>query len=190
MIVLIRLIIFDFGDTLFHAEEDPRSIATGEWVILDRDEEGFPIAIAPPSRYGMAELMFPSVQSTLRELRRRGTWLSVASSADPEYVPFMVEAFGIGALFRHAFMAEKGDWQGDCCKKGEWVEAIIHDFNIAECVDEPLDPREVLFVDDLSRCLKAVHDKVPGVHVVMSMPRTEEGLRYIFDVIDEIDHES
>jgi len=188
--VLIRLVVFDFGDTLFHAEEDPRSVATGTWVVLDRDEEGFPTAIAPPAIHGMAELTFPHVQSTLRELRRRGTWLSVASSADPDYAPFMIEAFEMSALFRHAFMAEKGDWQGDCSLKGEWVEAIIHDFNIAECVDWPLDPSEVLFVDDLSRCLKAVHDRIPGIHVVMSMPRTEEGLKYIFDVIDEIDAES
>ncbi|HME52136.1 MAG TPA: hypothetical protein VKM55_07955 [Candidatus Lokiarchaeia archaeon] len=183
---MIRLVIFDFGDTLFHAEEDARSIATGAWVVLDRDEEGFPTVVAPPSRYGIAECTFAHVQSTLRELRRRGTWLSVASSADPDYAPFMVDAFGMGALFRHAFMAEKGDWQGDCSQKGEWVDAIIQDFNIAECIDSSLDPSEVLFVDDLSRCLKAVQDKIPSIHVVMSMPRTEEGLRYIFNVIDEI----
>ena len=187
---MIRLIIFDFGDTLFHSEEDARSVATGVHVVLERDEYGFPTGVAPPTRYGIAEFTFPHVQSTLRELRRRGTWLSVASSADPEYAPYMVEAFEMGTLFRHAFIAEKGDWQGDCFHKGEWVEAIIHDFNIAECMDWPLDPSEVLFVDDLARCLKAVHDRVPGINVVISMPRTDEGLRYIFDVIDEINGET
>jgi FMN phosphatase YigB (HAD superfamily) len=187
---MIRLVIFDFGDTLFHAEEDARSVATGEWVVLDKDEEGFPTTLAPPARYGMAEFTFPHVQSTLRDLHRKGIWLSVASSADPTYTPFMIDAFGMSALFRHPFMAEKGDYQGNCCRKGEWVEAIIHDFNIAECMDWPLEPQEILFVDDLTRCLMAVKEKVPGIHVVMSMPRTEEGLKYIFDVIDEINRET
>jgi hypothetical protein len=102
----------------------------------------------------------------------------------------MIEAFGMSALFRHAFMAQKGDWQQNCSRKGDWVAAIIHDFNIAECQDTPLDPSEVLFVDDLPRCLKAVQDKVPGIHAIISMPRTSEGLRYMFDVIDEINEES
>ncbi|MEX2683634.1 MAG: hypothetical protein Q6373_018810 [Candidatus Sigynarchaeota archaeon] len=183
---MIRLVIFDFGDTLFHVEPDPRSAGTGKWEVLERDEAGYPVVVAPPSRKGFVERTFPHVQEVLRELRRRGIWLGVASSAEPDYTPFMIEAFEMGALFRHAFMAQKGDYQQDCSRKGAWVEAIIHDFNIAECQDEPLHPSEVLFVDDLARCLSAVKKRIPGINVVLSMPRTGEGLRYIFEVIDEI----
>nr|MDO8113872.1 hypothetical protein [Candidatus Sigynarchaeota archaeon] len=187
---MIRLVIFDFGDTLFHGEDDSRAIATGKWEIIERDEHGRPSIVAPPSINGKVECTFPGVQEVLHELRWRGTWLSVASSADPEYAPCMIDAFDMGSLFRHAFMANKGDWQQNCSRKGDWVAAIIHDFNIAECQDEPLKPSEVLFVDDLMRCLKAVANRVPGIHVVMSLARGSNGLRYIFDVIDEINEES
>jgi FMN phosphatase YigB (HAD superfamily) len=187
---MIRLVIFDFGDTLFHAEADPRSVGTGKWEVLERDGAGWPTAVAPPDRKGFVEKAFPHVQEVLRELRRRGIWLSVASSADPDYTPFMIEAFGMGALFRHAFMTQKGDYQQDCRRKGDWVEAIIHAYNIGECQDDPLKPHEVLFVDDLARCLSAVQKKVPGINVVLSVPRMGEGLRYIYEVIEEINADS
>lgn len=187
---MIRLVIFDFGDTLFHAEADPRSAGTGRWEVLERDDDGWPTVVAPPDRKGIVERAFPHVQEMLRELRRRGIWLGVASSTEPDYAPFMVEAFGMGALFRHAFMAQKGDYQQDCTRKGDWVAAIIHDFNIGECQDQPLRPAEVLFVDDLARCLLAVQKKVPGINVVLSVPRMGEGLRYIYEVIEEINAEN
>jgi predicted phosphatase len=183
---VIRLVIFDFGDTLFHAEPDPRSAGTGKWEILERDDAGWPTVVAPPDRKGVVERTFPHVQEVLREQRRRGTWLGVASSAEPDYTPFMIEAFQMGALFRHAFMAQKGDYMQNCSRKGDWVEAIIHDFNIGECQNEPLQPSEVLFVDDLARCLNAVQKRVPGINVVLSVPRMGEGLRYIYEVIEEI----
>ncbi len=160
-------------------------MATGSWEVLDRDARGWPTVVAPPDRPGKAECTFLHVQEVLHELRRRGIWLGVASSADPDYTPFMVEAFGMGALFRHAFMA-RGDINQDCSRKGDWVAAIIHDFNIGECQGDPIQNFEVMFVDDLVRCLQAVERKVPGVHAVMSMPRTDVGLRYILDVIEEI----
>jgi len=187
---VIRLVIFDFGDTLFHAEPDHRSAGTGKWEVLERDDAGYPTVIAPPDRKGFVERAFPHVQEVLRELRRRGIWLSVASSAEPDYTPFMIDAFGMGALFRHAFMAQKGDYLQNCNRKGDWVKAIIHDFNIAECQDDPLHPPEVLFVDDLARCLSAVQKMVPGINVVLSAPRMGEGLRYIHDVIEEINAEN
>ncbi len=187
---MIRLVIFDFGDTLFKAEPDPRSAGTGKWEVLERDEAGWPTAVAPPDRKGVVERAFPHVQEVLRDLRRRGIWLGVASSAEPDYTPFMVEAFGMGALFRHAFMAQKGDYLQNCSRKGDWVDAIIHSFNIAECQDDPLKPHEVLFVDDLARCLNAVQKRVPGINVVLSMPRMGEGLRYIHEAIDEINADS
>lgn len=186
---MIRLVIFDFGDTLFHAEADPRSTATGRWEVLERDGAGWPTVIAPPDRAGIVERAFPHVQEVLRDLRHQGIWLGVASSAEPDYTPFMVEAFNMGALFRHAFMAQKGDYQQNCSRKGDWVAAIIYDFNIAECQDAPLHPSEVLFVDDLTRCLNAVRQKVPGINVVLSVPRMADGLRYIHDVIAEINED-
>lgn len=182
----VRLVIFDFGDTLFHAVPDPRAAGTGRWEVLDRDGAGRPTTVAPPGRPGVAERTFDRVQEVLHELRRRGIWLGVASSADPAYTPFMIEAFEMGALFRHAFMA-RGDSNGDCSRKGDWVAAIIHDFNIGECQDDPIQPDQVMFVDDLARCLDAVLRRVPGVHVVMSCPRLPEGLAYILDVIEEIE---
>ena len=182
---MIRLIIFDFGDTLFHAKEDSRSKGTGEWVVLERDEEGRPIKVAPPDRIGVAEYTFDYVQEVLHDLRyNRKMWLSVASSADVEYTPQLVEAFEMGALFRHAFMA-RGDWNQDCSRKGDWIEAIIHDFNIGECQDDPLDPSEVMFIDDLARCLNAARKKVQGLNTIMSFPRTEEGMRYLYHVLEE-----
>ena len=182
----IRLVIFDFGDTLFHAVADNRSRGSGRWEVLERDGAGRPTAVAPPDRPGMAEATFENVQAVLHELRRRGTWLGVASSADPAYTPYMVEAFEMGALFRHAFMAP-GDINGNCSRKGDWVEAIIHAFNIAECQDVPLQANEVMFVDDLLRCLEAVRRKVPGIHAIMSTPRMPGGLDYIPEVIAEIE---
>ncbi|MBN2150311.1 MAG: hypothetical protein JW839_02580 [Candidatus Lokiarchaeota archaeon] len=186
---MIRLVIFDFGDTIFKSGPDPRSTGTCKWEVLERDEDGWPTVVAPPDRKGFVERAFPHAQEVLREMRRRGIWLSVASSAEPDYTPFMVEAFDMGALFRHAFMAQKGDYLQDCSRKGTWVEAIIHDFNVAECQDDPLEPREVLFVDDLARCLDAVKKRVPGINVVLSMPRMEEGMKYIYEVIEEINAE-
>jgi predicted phosphatase len=183
---VIRLVIFDFGDTLFHAEPDSRSVGTGKWEVLERDDAGWPTVVAPPNRKGVVERAFPHVQEVLRELRRRSIWLGVASSAEPDYTPFMIESFQMGALFRHAFMAQKGDYLKNCTRKGDWVVAIIHDFNIGECQEEPLQPSEVLFVDDLARCLNAVQKKVPGINVVLSVPRMGEGLRYIYEVIEEI----
>jgi predicted phosphatase len=187
---VIRLVIFDFGDTLFHAMADPRSTGTGKWEILEMDGAGRPTVVAPPDRKGIVESAFPHVQEVLHELRHRGTWLGVASSADPDYTPFMLDAFGLSALFRHAFMAQKGDFQQNCGRKGDWVAAIINDFNIAECQDTPLDPREVLFVDDLARCLHVVQKKVPGINVVLSVPHMGDGLRYIYEVIEEINAEN
>ncbi len=183
---MIRLVIFDFGDTLFRTEPDPRSVGTDKWEVLERDEAGWPTVVAPPYRKGFVERTFSHVQEVLRELRRRGTWLGAASSAEPDYAPYMIEAFDMSALFRHAFMAQKGDYLQNCTRKGDWVEAIIHDFNIGECQDDPLKPYEVLFVDDLARCLNAVQKSVPGINVVLSMPRMDEGLRYIYETIDEI----
>lgn len=185
---MIRLVILDFGDTIFHAVEDGRSKATGKWEVLERDDAGRPTIVAPPSRPGIAEATFDNVQEVLHELRRRGTWLSVASSADVEYTPNMVEAFHMGALFRHAFMA-KGDINGDCSRKGDWIEAIIHSFNIAECQDKPLQPSEVLFVDDLIRCLQAATKSVAGIKTCIALSSSEQSFNYLLDVIDEINEE-
>ncbi|MHA1684455.1 MAG: hypothetical protein ACTSUE_26190 [Promethearchaeota archaeon] len=181
---MIRLIIFDFGDTIFHAEPDSRSRGTGTWEVLDRDAFGHPTCVAPPDRIGMVEKTFEHAQEVLRELRKQDIWLSVASSADVIYTPQMVEAFEMGALFRHAFMA-RGDWNQDCSRKGDWIEAIIHDFNIGELQDDPLSPGEVLFVDDLQRCLNAAKKKVPGIQLCMSFPRTDDGMKYLFHVLEE-----
>lgn len=183
---MIRLIIFDFGDTLFFSDQDERSTGSGRWEVLERDAKGRPTCVAPPKRRGRVERTFKHVQEVLHDLRTKGIWLSVASSADVLYAPMMVEAFQMGALFRHAFMA-RGDWNQDCSRKGDWIEAIIHDFNIAETQDEPLKPSEVLFIDDLVRCLNAAMKKVPGIHACMSFPRTDEGMKYIYHVLDECD---
>ena len=185
---MIRLVIFDFGDTLFHVEDDERSKGTGQWEVIERDEEGRPTRVAPPDRVGKVECTFEHVQEVLYDLREREIWLSVASSADVIYTPQMVEAFEMGALFRHTFMA-RGDSNQDCSRKGDWIKAIIHDFNIGECQDEPLQPGDVLFVDDLARCLNAAAKTVPGVKTCMSFPRTEEGMRYIYHVIEEFNED-
>ncbi|MHA1371276.1 MAG: hypothetical protein ACTSRA_16360 [Promethearchaeota archaeon] len=182
---MIRLIIFDFGDTLFHSVNDDRAKGNGRWEVLERDGKGRPTRVASPNKAGMAEATFDHVQEVLHELRSRGIWLSVASSADVIYVPQMVEAFEMCSLFRHAFMA-RGDWNKDCSRKGDWIKAIIHDFNIAECQDDPIQANEVLFVDDLVRCLNAAKESLPGINLCLSMPRTDAGLRYIFEVIEEI----
>ncbi|MHA1793949.1 MAG: hypothetical protein ACTSVI_15010 [Promethearchaeota archaeon] len=182
---MIRLIIFDFGDTLFHAVKDSRARATGKWEVIERDEQGWPTVVAPPFREGIAEKTFKNVQKILRKLRAEGMWLSIASSADVEYTPKMVEAFEMCTLFRHGFMA-RGDWNQNCSRKGDWVEAIIHDFNIGELQDDPLEPGEVLFVDDLPRCCEAVRKKVPGINVCLSFPRTDEGLGYLIHVINDL----
>jgi FMN phosphatase YigB (HAD superfamily) len=45
---MIRLVIFDFGDTFFHAEPDGRFAGSGRWDVLDRDDHGWPTVLAPP----------------------------------------------------------------------------------------------------------------------------------------------
>lgn len=177
----IRLVVFDLGDTLMCSEDDQRAFNRQPGEMLDENA----MVEAP----GRVVRLFPGVRELFLELASRGTYVSVASLNVPWAYKWLGPGyFDLETSHLHFPITEAGDSWDDT--KGYWVEKIINWFNRYVVPGDPILPENVLFVDDLARCHRAVTRVVPGVTCAFPTPHVEGGMLSLLELVDELESAS
>jgi len=144
---LIKLVIFDADETLWHVEEGYASTLV---LPLRKVNDGLVI-----DAVGVKVWLFHGVRELLEGLRRRGVIVSLASANDeePNKVKLLLELFGIMRYFSFPQV----NWQ----KKSQNVRKIVE--LVREKLGVNLDFEEVIFIDDSEFNVTDVKNRCPGV---------------------------
>ena len=124
-----RLFVFDLDETLWTIRHKSLDPVSGPFELTGSHEAESPTAVVR---------LFPGVRALLRNLERRGKFISLASRSDPEVCDELLKHFDI----RKHFQYPQYGWQ----EKGAAVLNVIRAYRDID--KEPIEPAETLFVDD------------------------------------------
>ncbi|MEM7164934.1 MAG: magnesium-dependent phosphatase-1 [Planctomycetota bacterium] len=124
-----RLFVFDLDETLWTIHHKTLDPVRGPFELIGSHE-----AESSTARVQL----FPGVRALLRNLERRGKFISLASRSDPDVCEELLAHFDIRKHFQYAQFG----WQ----EKGAAVLNVIRAFHDID--KETIAPAETLFVDD------------------------------------------
>lgn len=134
-----RLFVFDLDETLWTIDHKSLDPVSGPFELVGSH--------AAESKTASVQL-FPGVRALLRNLERRGKFISLASRSDPEVCEELLRQFDI----RRYFQYPQFGWQ----EKGTAVLNIIRTFRDID--KETIEPAETLFVDDYPANIEEVRE--------------------------------
>lgn len=144
---MIKLVIFDADETLWHVEKGYASTLVLPLRKVDDD--------SVIDAVGVKVWLFHGVRELLEELRRRGVIVSLASANDeePNKVKLLLELFEVMRYFSFPQV----NWQ----KKSHNIRKIVE--LVREKLRVNLDFEEVIFIDDSEFNVIDARKECPGI---------------------------
>ncbi|MBD3188080.1 HAD-IIIC family phosphatase [Candidatus Bathyarchaeota archaeon] len=155
----VKIIVFDVDDTLWYSVADDRALERFKRLDERRVSD----------HVGHAQELVENASTVLHSLVDLGYILCLGTMGPESQVRSFMEAFELDHIF---------NFQLSLFDRVDKAEKIRHTLSMAnEILDEPVHPKDVVFVDDNMGYLKDVNDAFPDVKCVWAHYRMPPGLR-------------